>query len=827
MRDSPAATHTMVDASNLLMGHGLLLRLAALADPPEDATEERQAAQPQQRQQQQAEAPRSPASDVGVAAAGWPLDAEPSSLEAFSTATEQLLLRSSASSLGSACSQLESAAEVEAAGQQGAAAAIGTPGLAAAPLPEPSAASAALAAPAAPAKLALTSVQLADCRVVLRYQPALHLGGVGGEGVPGAGIPAAVHDFLGAHQDLLALDVPLLHLRLPLDPAGLAAAAAWDAEEQEQAGGTAGQGTVPAPPSTSSSAEQSAANGAAAGRSESSSPGSGCSVGGSWGGWPAAAAATHASPELTFRQRGAGEQPDRQLRPGRMLLEASQLSLLGAAVGHGRHPMLPLLQLPGVHLACTVGEASGHLAAGSPRSSCGPSGSGQGSPPRRSSRSSPLATDAGRPSHRRLKPGVACQSIVPPAPCIAYRLDVASLDLGLHPSQLSMLTSALQLCQHELAVLGREPADGLAAGDADSVITSTSAPTEQLAPSQQQQQQQGLPAVQAGPAGSEAAATAAGADLDSALGRAQQAAAASPAGHAAPPARADVASRQQWQLEASVRCVGLSLLGATPSSSCLKLEWHDVAASCRSGASWQHAVPASPAAASPQRHAPLVASPSASHASAPVQGDGGPPWVELEAELSWLQLSLHVLHPRLPYMHAGATPFAFAAGVLAEGRGRRVPGASALLHASRTSAVYVSGERPWWLVSEQGPLLTCTPFFPTAPLSLAAATVLPVPPRALRRPAAPSTLPQTRSSSAREATWAPPAPAWVACAATCRQGWAWRVCGKRLRCLFFNSARCARKVAGKARPLVLLPLAAPPASHSPFTLHERLTCTPH
>jgi hypothetical protein len=266
-------------------------------------------------------------------------------------------------------------------------------------------------------------------------------------------------------------------------------------------------------------------------------------------------------------------------------------------------------------------------------------------------------------------------SVIPPDRSIAYRLDVPALDLGLHPSQLSMLTSALQLCQHELAVLGREPADGFAAGDTDSVVTSTSAPTEQLLPAQQQQQQHGRPAAPAyqsgktGPSGGEAAAGA-GADLDSALGRSQQAAGAAPAGGAAAPVPAAPAPSQQWRLDASVGCVGVSLLGATPSSSCLKLEWHDMAASCRAGASWQEPLPASPAAASPQRHAQPDSSPSVGGASPAGQSDRWRAGAGLEAALSWRQLSLHVLHPRLPYMHAGVTPFAFAAGVLADGQGQ-------------------------------------------------------------------------------------------------------------------------------------------------------------
>jgi hypothetical protein len=44
---------------------------------------------------------------------------------------------------------------------------------------------------------------------------------------------------------------------------------------------------------------------------------------------------------------------------------------------------------------------------------------------------------------------------------------------------------------------------------------------------------------------------------------------------------------------------------------------------------------------------------------------------DLALRLSWRQLAVHVLHPRLPYTHPALTPFAFAAALAADHRQER------------------------------------------------------------------------------------------------------------------------------------------------------------
>ena len=715
VHDGPAATRTAVSASNLLIGHGLLLRLAALGEALVQEQQQQQLvasevlaagsgaasdgagspAQQQQQQQQQQEQVASAArqedglqappaavpSEAAAAAAaaaaaraGPPLLPEPSSLEQWATALEDFQLGASSSqgSIHADEQQLAAAAIAQAEASQlvsppaGAEQRQGAAAMSTRPSQSP---------PQAPAKQLLTSIQLTDCRLVLRYQPALHPGGGAGgsghrgggaAGLGGAGIPPATHDFLSVHHDLLAVDVPLLHLQMPLDPAGLAAAAV--AEEEWAPTG---------PPSFGALSQAGDSDESAAAASTSSGDASPQTVAGSsvsWGDvpWAAAAAATGGAEPACQKRRRRPQQKEQ------VLLEAGKLTVSVAAVGYARHAMLPLLQVPSLRVACTAGGGAAPQAGGSSSSSASRRWRASSSQQRlrhSSSGSSPVTPSSGRP------PSQAAHS-TPAAVALLYRVDVAAIDVGLHPSQLSMLTSAVQLCQHELAVLGREAADG-SAGDTESVITSTSGTEQQQqpAPPQRLAHMPSLPrrAPAAAGGGLTGATPAAAAAAAEAAASGQQEAGIGPAAEAQRAAAAGGGSHQaaapspQWRLEAAVGCVGFSLLGATPSSSCLKLEWQGLWAACSAGGSLANGGgPSSPPAGSStgQQESPgwPGGSPGGGSGS-PGSGaasEGARQEQALDAQLGWRQLAVHVLHPRLSYTHPGLTPFAFASTVVGD-----------------------------------------------------------------------------------------------------------------------------------------------------------------
>lgn len=95
----------------------------------------------------------------------------------------------------------------------------------------------------------------------------------------------------------------------------------------------------------------------------------------------------------------------------------------------------------------------------------------------------------------------------------------------------------------------------------------------------------------------------------------------------------------QWQVDAGIDLIALSVLGVIPGRSCLKLEWHNLrctASSCNAG-------------------------------TAPA---GGVP-VLLAGEVSWKEVTLHTVVPRaVPPSVSFATPFAAAATGVFEDRDR-------------------------------------------------------------------------------------------------------------------------------------------------------------
>jgi hypothetical protein len=681
IQDTPAVLHTTISANNVLMGHGLLLRYLAFLEPP-----------PQHKPQQEQQAQQQGATAAGAAAAlsaGGFVQAEPAgavelprqhvmpSPEAALDALDLLqpdpgdaswgpgsgaeaVQGQSCSSAGSVC--VEAGGEIDSrppmeggdlarAEQQQQSS---TP--ADSPLPP------AEAAAPPPAKQTLTSIFLTDCRLALRYQPAMHAGhgvGSGGSGsgsgslhgsggggsgpLAGAGIPPATHDFLSVHSDLLSLDLPLLRLQLPLHAEGMAAAS---------------RVAVPAPDAAAtplhspekatlspSGISQWQSRAPAFSKGTTSPPATVAGSGISWGETPAPAPIRCSPVRVSFSER---RQPWEEEQ--KQLLEGSRLTLWGAAVGYARHSMLPLLQVPRAALTCTAIAGGGdpeEQAACSTSRRKSQNASSLGQPRSVSAGGSPMTPPAGG-----LRVSTAAEADAGSSPCgagsvaLSYCLELAAVDVGLHPSQLGMLTSAVQLWQHEMAVLTSEPADD-AAADTESAITATSAGQVEA----QQQQQAG--AARGRPtdaAGSPAAPAAASRDADAT----EQAAAA--AGHV------------QWRLDAALRCVGVSLLGATASSSCLKLEWHGLRATCSAGTP---EAASSPLDGSPlgQRQSPVVPG---DNAGSSRRGGGTGAMVGVgssvvAASLSWSQLAAHVLHPRLSLAHPDGTCFAFPAAALGAG----------------------------------------------------------------------------------------------------------------------------------------------------------------
>lgn len=678
VHDSPAATATSVSASNLLLGHGLVLRGVALAQAlaqDAEAAQRHQAATaaaavaegepgglsrsasmvglPSAEPSQQSVAAEESHGPSGPEPAGQPpalacgnapraegkqaaagTAAEPSSA-ALDVRQPPAMPEEETEHQRQheACEETQLATAVQPACPQQATgqAADRARGTEQPPHTPAKQAPPALAAPAAaPAKQVLTSVHLIDCRVVLRYQPVLHPAGGGrGEGslhgLGSSGIPATAHDFLSVHHDLLALDVPLLRLQLPLDPASMAdAAVAAGRVAPAAAMGPGSRGWGSRGDSTGTSAGSSPLSG-----DSPRTAGSSRAHGRSWRELSVAASAQAAVPPMgeAWQADGRALQPQHHT-----VIEASRLMLSVAALGYAQHPMLPLLQLPSLQLRCSVSAASAAAA------------------PQQPGQTSPAAAAA---------------------PEVHYQLEVCALDVGLHPSQLSMLTTAAQLCEFELLLLGRELHEASSA-DSESAVTSFSGTTlehqEPMARQQQRQQQQhAAPAPGATPAAAGSSPAGAGGSLDTAYAGGPSPASAVAQQGAAPAVDsiAQVAA-PHWRLDAALGYIGLSLLGSTPSSSCLKAEWRGLRAVYAAGSSSDAGLHGSPGPSLQRLGSSRSGSSKAARAAA-----AGAAGEQHEVELSWHQLAVHVLEPRTQHSHPSLSPFAFASGLVAEAqRGR-------------------------------------------------------------------------------------------------------------------------------------------------------------
>ena len=182
------------------------------------------------------------------------------------------------------------------------------------PPPEQHAAAPALEAPAEPPRASTVAVELHDCRVTWKYQPAA---------ARACHMPAALQDFLSLHEDVVRLDVPHFHLALPFLPDGEGDA------DGEVAAFVEGERTLDArfrsrPAAASSSNSNSSSN--------SSSPGGG--GGGSSGSLLGA----------------EGEAK---------LLVVHNLSVSIATVGYLGRPSLPVVQIPQLTLVRSAPGAEG------------------------------------------------------------------------------------------------------------------------------------------------------------------------------------------------------------------------------------------------------------------------------------------------------------------------------------------------------------------------------------------------------------------------------------------------------------------------------------
>lgn len=137
---------------------------------------------------------------------------------------------------------------------------------------------------------------------------------------------------------------------------------------------------------------------------------------------------------------------------------------------------------------------------------------------------------------------------------------------------------------------------------------------------------------------------------------------------AAAPARP---AAQLWQFDASVGLVALSLLGSTPSSSCLKLEWHELQCSvsnCGSSSSASGGGGSSSSSGSAGGRSMPNGTPSFPPYAAP-QEEAEPVPGLLAGRASWREVSVHVLLPRARQLApALPTPFAVAAALFGEER---------------------------------------------------------------------------------------------------------------------------------------------------------------
>ena len=500
MEDTPAATHTTVSVSNLQLGQGTLLRLAALLRVGGAAGAGAESEHEEQ-QQQLFEAAQHPEGAGGLwdaeelhSSPSFPVwDDLPAEVTPPSTGIDEAAAAAGAAAGGpERMQQDEPAAPPPPAAATAAAAMVNQPGSTPQPAPPP---------PPPPGKAVITDVRLQDCRLLWKYQPDV---------APLRGSLAAVHDALSLHEDLLSLEVPLLMLRLPVEPGSNAAAPALPGRE--------------APGSSSTGSRL-------------------------------------AEEEQPWRPSAAsGPEGGRPVPP---LVSAVGIKLSAAVVGFSAHSMLPLLMLPGLQLTSTY--------EGGAKSTSGSTGGG-GS----------IARDLAS------------------AALAVHSLSISALELGAHPSHMRMLAAAWQLAQDEMEVLSREPPEPTT--DSSSATSVSGLPESTATAS-----------AAAAPAAAALPAARAASTLPPSAGASQAVLGVGPVGGPA------WAPGTPWRLEASVGLVGLSLLGSTASSSCLKLEWVGL---------------------------------QGSYSSQSAQAEGGQ-----EVRLGWDHATLHLLQPRPALRPSDYTPF--------------------------------------------------------------------------------------------------------------------------------------------------------------------------
>jgi len=370
------------------------------------------------------------------------------------------------------------------------------------------------------------SLELHDCRIVWKFQQAV-------ASVTGCRLPAALHDFLSLHEDIACLEVPYFFIKLPLMSIeddvvdGIVSDAA--ASTSDGMHNSNNNGGHVHPLSQSTVLPMSSSPFIDPFETELTSPRARAPIG--------------AFSEGIRSQSSVNTDT---------CIRAEGLCLNVATVGYPGRPMLPVLQLPLLALA-------------------------------------PDATEGSRRIGRREKESFTTRRL---------KVDLPSVDVGVHPSHFTTATAAWKLLQQELALLNRDFAEANNTGtflffstcaswlscvskmsssiadfsipqcslsDGESIISCTTSaaaqdaiqPTTTLSPT-------AIAASRDRPA-----------DQPAAHGAALfQSVSSSPEQMTTPSSFAS----SPWLVDISIGVLGVSVVGSMPSSTCLKIEWHDICA---------------------------------------------------------------------------------------------------------------------------------------------------------------------------------------------------------------------------------------------------------